>query len=135
MVVKKIAHASGKRKMSIARATVKPGKGIVKINKKPLDLYQPKLARDIIKEVLLIAGDISKKVNIYVNVKGGGVMSQAEASRSAIARALVQYTNSDDLKKKYINYDRNILVADVRRTEPQKPLRSAARTSKQTSKR
>lgn len=135
MVVKKLAHASGKRKMSIARATIKPGKGIVKINKKPLELYQPKLARDIIKEVLLIAGDVSKKVNIHVNVKGGGVMSQAEASRSAIARALVQYTNSDELKKKFINYDRNILVADVRRTEPQKPLRSAARASKQTSKR
>ena len=135
MVVKKLAHASGKRKMSIARATIKPGKGIVKINKKPLEIYQPKLAREIIKEVLLIAGDVSKKVNIQVNVKGGGVISQAEASRSAIARALVQYTNSDELKKKFVTYDRNILVADVRRTEPQKPLRSAARASKQTSKR
>ena len=135
MAIKKLAHASGKRKMSIARATIKPGKGIVKINKKPLDLYQPKIAREIIKEVLLIAGDISKKINVYVDVKGGGVMSQAEASRSAIARALVQYTNSNDLKKKFVSYDRNILVADVRRTEPQKPLRSAARASKQTSKR
>lgn len=135
MAIKKLAHASGKRKMSIARATIKPGKGIVKINKKPLNLYQPKIAREIIKEVLLIAGDISKKINVYVDVKGGGVMSQAEASRSAIARALVQYTNSNDLKKKFVSYDRNILVADVRRTEPQKPLRSAARASKQTSKR
>ena len=131
----KFAHASGKRKMSIARVTIKPGKGIVKINKKPLELYQPKLARDIIKEVLLIANDISKKVNIYINVRGGGIMSQAEASRSAIARALVKYTSSNELKKKFISYDRNILVADVRRTEPQKPLRSAARASKQTSKR
>ena len=135
MVVKKLAHASGKRKMSIARATIKPGNGIVKINKKPLDIYQPKLARDIIKEVLLLSGSIIKNVNIYVNVKGGGIMSQAEASRSAIARALVQYTKSDELKKKFTNYDRSILIADVRRTEPQKPLRSAARASKQTSKR
>lgn len=135
MALKKIAHASGKRKMSIARATVKSGKGIIRINSINLEVYTPKLARDIIKEVLLIAGDHAKKVNISVNVQGGGIISQAEAARSAIARALVSYFNSDELKKKFIEYDRQILVADVRRTEPQKPLRSAARRNKQTSKR
>ena len=135
MAVKKIAHASGKRKMSIARATVKSGKGTVRINSINLEVLNPVLAREIIKEVLLIAGDLVKKVDIKVNVQGGGVISQAEAARSAIARALVKYFDSKELKKKFVEYDRQILVADVRRTEPQKPLRSAARRSKQTSKR
>ncbi len=133
--MKKVVQASGKRKMSIARAVVRSGKGRVRINKIPLELYNPELGRDIIVEMLMIAKDVWKKVDIKVNVKGGGVISQAEAARSAIARALVKYTGSNELKKKFMKYDRNILVADVRRTEPQKPLRSAARAGKQTSKR
>jgi len=134
-MAEKIVHVSGKRKMSIARATIKKGSGIIRINKKLLDVISPELAREKIKEPLLIAGDVSKKVNINVNVKGGGVMSQAEAARNAIAKALVEYTKSKDLKKTFFQYDRHLLVADVRRTEPQKPCRSAARRAKQTSKR
>ena len=133
--MKKIIQTSGKRKMSIARATIRSGKGKVRINKIPLELYNPLLGREMIKEVLMIAKDAAKKVNIDVNVSGGGVISQAEAARSAIARGLVKYTGSNELKKEFMKYDRNILIADVRRTEPQKPLRSAARASKQTSKR
>ncbi len=134
-MAEKIVHVSGKRKMSIARATIKKGNGIVRINKKLLDIISPELAKEKIREPLLLAGDIVKKVNITVNVHGGGVMSQAEAARNAIARALVEYTGSKDLKKTFIQYDRHLLVADVRRTEPQKPCRSAARRGKQTSKR
>ena len=134
-MAEKIVHVSGKRKMSIARATIKKGKGIVRINKKLIDVISPELAREKIKEPLLLAGDISKKVNISVDVRGGGVMSQAEAVRNAIARALVEYTGSKDLKNTFIQYDRHLLIADVRRTEPQKPCRSAARRGKQTSKR
>ena len=134
-MTKKIVHISGKRKMSVARATVKKGNGIIRINKKILDVIEPEIAREKIREPLLLAGDVAKKVNITVDVKGGGVMSQAEAARNAIARALVEYTGSKDLKKTFLQYDRHLLVADVRRTEPQKPCRSAARRGKQTSKR
>lgn len=135
MAEKKLPRITGKRKMSIARATIKPGTGIVRINKKIIDTIDSDMARDKIREPLLIAGDVSKKVNIYVDVCGGGVMSQAEAVRNAIARALVAYTNDKELKKQFIDYDRHLLIADVRRTEPQKPCRSAARAGKQTSKR
>lgn len=134
-MAEKIVHVSGKRKMSIARATIKKGNGIVRINKKLLDVIAPELAREKIKEPLLLAGDIAEKVNITVTVKGGGIMSQAEAARNAIARALVEFTGSKELKKTFFQYDRHLLVADVRRTEPQKPCRSAARRGKQTSKR
>ena len=132
---KKIVRTSGKRKMSIARVTVKPGNGEVRVNKKLLNLYSPELARDKIKEALILAGDIPKKLNISVDVNGGGIMSQAEAARNAIANGLVEWSKSKDLKKRYLEYDRHLLVADTRRTEPQKPCRSAARAGKQTSKR
>ena len=132
---KKTVHTSGKRKMSVARATVKKGTGSIKINKKSIDILSPELAREKIREPLLLAGDVSKKVNIDVKVNGGGIMSQAEAARNAIAKGLVEYTGDKGLKEKYLNYDRHLLVADVRRTEPQKPCRSSARAGKQTSKR
>ena len=134
-MAEKIVHVSGKRKMSIARATIKKGNGVVRVNKRLINIILPELAREKIREPLILAGDIAKKVNIQITVKGGGVMSQAEAARNAIAKALLGYTNSKDLKKTYLQYDRHLLVADVRRTEPQKPCRSAARRSKQTSKR
>lgn len=131
----KIVHTTGKRKTSVARATLKPGKGIVRINKVLLNVYTPELARLKIQEPLMLAEDEAKKVDIKVNIKGGGWMSQAEAARNAIAKALVKFTKSKDLKKKFLEYDRHLLVADKRRTEPQKPYRSAARAQRQTSKR
>ena len=67
-----------------------------------------------------------------MNVIGGGwLKSQAEAARLAIAKALVEYSKKDSLKNAFLEYDRNLLVADIRRTEQQKPVRSSARSSKQ----
>lgn len=125
----------GKRKTSIARAVIRPGKGIVRINKLLLDVWGTKFAREKVKEPLYLAGDLAKKVDIEVNVKGGGFMSQAEAVRNAIAKALVEFSRSKTLRKTFLEYDRHLLVADVRRTEPHKPCRSSARRGKQTSKR
>ncbi len=134
--MKKPIVVTGKRKTSIARAVIKEGKGIIRINKKKLEALEHELARMKIQEPLILAGDsIVSKVDIKVNVKGGGWMSQAEAARNAIARALVEFTKSKELKKKFLDYDRHLLVADTRRTEPQKPYRSAARAQRQTSKR
>jgi small subunit ribosomal protein S9 len=135
MAADKIVVISGKRKMSIARASIKKGNGTVRINKTNLNVLIPETARSKMSEPIWLAGDLAKGVNIDVIVAGGGVMSQAEAVRNAIARALVAFTNNKELKKQFIEYDRHLLIADIRRTEPHKPCRSAARRSKQTSKR
>lgn len=130
----KIITSSGKRKSAIARATIKSGNGTVKINNKLLDFYEPKLSRLKLREPLLIAGDLANKVDIKVNVVGGGISSQADASRLAIAKALTEYSKSDKLKEQFLNYDRNLLVADVRRKEPAKPNRHGqARAKRQKS--
>ncbi len=129
----KIVHTSGKRKTAIARGTIKEGTGRVRINKKPLELYSPELARLKLQEPLNIAGDIVDNVDITVRVRGGGVMSQAEAARMVIAKGLVQYTNDKDLKEKYVQYDRTMLVGDPRRSEPKKYGAPGARARKQKS--
>lgn len=119
----KIVHASGKRKSAIARATLRKGIGKVRVNNQLLDTFNPKLARLKLREPLLLAGDVSNKIDIDINVCGGGVMSQAEAGRLAIAKALVEYTKDDKLENEFLNYDRHLLVADVRRKETRKPNR------------
>jgi small subunit ribosomal protein S9 len=108
---------SGKRKRSVARATIKPGKGKVTINKQPYQLLSL-MKKLMISEPIEIAKEKLGSFNydIEVTVKGGGVNSQAEASRLAIARGLVKATGSIELKKAYVAYDRNLLVADVRRS-------------------
>jgi len=130
----KIVHISGKRKRAIARATLKDGKGIIKINNQLLDILEPKFARMKITEPLLLAGDLVKKIDININVAGGGIISQAEAVRLAIARVLVEYSKSNSLKETFLKYDRHLLVADTRRKEASKPNRHGqARAKRQKS--
>ena len=124
---------SGKRKRAIARATLKQGTGKVRINRKLLDNFTPKLARMKIMEPLLIAGDVINKIDITVNVKGGGIISQADAARLVIAKSIVKWFNDSKLEEKYLTYDRQLLVADVRRKEPRKPNDSKARAKRQKS--
>ena len=116
-------NTSGKRKRAIARATLKQGNGLIRVNHIPIDFLEPKMSRLKLREPLILAGDVANKVDIDVSVAGGGITSQAEASRLAIAKALVNFTKSDKLKEVFLNYDRNLLVADVRRKEPAKPNR------------
>ncbi|MFP4403110.1 MAG: 30S ribosomal protein S9 [Candidatus Woesearchaeota archaeon] len=129
----KIVHISGTRKTAVARATIKQGNGIVKIDKCLLDNYKPELAKIRIQEPLILAEKLIDKIDINISVKGGGFMAQANAIRTAIARALVEYTKSDALKKTYLDYDRQLLVADVRRKEMRKPNDSKARAKRQKS--
>lgn len=75
----KIINTSGKKKTATARATLKEGKGIVRINKVPLDIHEPRLARLKIQEPVQIAGDLIKGMNIDVTVSGGGTMGQTDA--------------------------------------------------------
>ncbi len=130
----KVIQVSGKRKTSIARATLRAGAGIVRINSQLLQNYTPKVYKSKIEEPMLIAGDAVKNVNIDVSVEGGGINTQAEASRLVIARALAAYNNS--LQREFLNYDKNLLVADVRRKETHKPNNHGkARARRQFSKR
>lgn len=124
-------QVSGMRKRSIARATLCPGTGIVRINNQRLETVQPALARERIMEPLVLAGDAAKDVNITINLYGGGVMSGADAARLAIARALVAHNKS--LREPFLDYDRNLLVADVRFKEACKPNDSKARAARQKS--
>jgi len=113
-------HMSGKRKRAIARATlVQNGTGIVKINNQLLDHYGSWMTRQRIKEPMIIAGDVAKGVNVKVTVRGGGVSGQADAIRLAIARSFAQL--DPKLRQIYLDYDRQLLVADVRRKESAKP--------------
>ncbi len=129
----KTIQTSGKRKQAIARASIKAGKGVVRINSLLLDVYEPKMARIRIQEPLILAGEKAKKVDITVKVQGGGGQSQADAARLAIARALVEYTGDKEIKTTFQEYDRQLLIADVRRNEPSKPNVSKPRKKRQKS--
>jgi small subunit ribosomal protein S9 len=116
----KIINSSGKKKTATARATLKEGNGIVRINKVPLDIYEPRLARLKIQEPVQIAGDLIKAMNIDVVVSGGGTMGQSDAVRTAIAKGIVEWTGDTALKEAFSEYDRNLLVSDHRQKEKKK---------------
>ena len=132
-MAKKIVNTSGKRKTAVARATIQKGKGLIRINKKPVEIYDPEIARWKILEPIKLAEDHISKVNINVDVKGGGFMSQANAVRTAIAKGLVEYTADPNLKLAFLDHDRSLLVSDSRRKESKKPLGRGARKKRQKS--
>ncbi len=133
MADKKIV-TSGKRKTSVARAVIVPGNGVIKINKKDyhgLHLFEKLKMEEPLRIAKDVLGEI--KFDVSINVRGGGEKSQIEASRLALARAIVEFSKSQELEKEYINYDRNLIVADIRRKEARKPGDSRARAKRQTS--
>ena len=118
-------HASGRRKTAKARATVKEGSGTIRVNSRPLDVLEDAMRR-MIEEPLRIAGEeVYGDVQIQVDSEGGGKNGQAEAARMAVARALVEYSDDEDLEAEFRDYDRNMLVEDPRRTETRKPSQSS----------
>jgi len=125
---------SGKRKTAIAKAKIKEGSGKVTINKKDY-LHLQEFDKLKITEPLAIAEKILGKLNfdVEIEVHGGGEKSKIEASRLALARAIVRFTNSKQLSEAYLEYDRNLFIADVRRKETYKPGDSKARAKRQTS--
>ena len=134
MSTKRIVLTSGKRKTAIARATTKAGKGRIRINSIPLEIFPSELGRMKIQEPLVLAGEeIVKEVDIVVNVSGGGVIGQSDAARTAIGRALVKWTQDPELRSKFLHYDRSILVADSRRKEVKKAGGPGARARYQKS--
>jgi len=130
---RRILLVTGKRKTAIARAVVKLGKGRVTVNGYPVGLVTPEAARMKMMEPLVVAGERMKGVDIRVRVRGGGVMGQAEATRMAIARGLVEWTKSSELRRMLLSYDRAMLAGDPRHTESKKFGGPGARRRRQKS--
>lgn len=127
----RVVISVGKKKTAVARAVIRPGIGRVRVNGYPLELWPIEMARVKMQEPLMLASDLAKKVDIDVNVSGGGFMGQAVAVRVAIARGLVAYFQSQELKELYEKYDPYMLKGDPRRTEPKKPGIKHARSKRQ----
>ena len=94
----KIINTSGKRKTAIARATLKPGNGRVRINSVPLEVYGTELMRMKIAEPLLLVPSALDGVDAAIDVSGGGAVGQAEAVRMALARGIVEWHNDPRLR-------------------------------------
>jgi small subunit ribosomal protein S9 len=117
---KRILLVTGKRKTAIARAIVRAGSGTVIVNGIPLQTFAPEIARIKITEPLVLSGERWKSLDFNVKVTGGGFMGQAEAARMAVAKGLVTWTRSAELRRTMTNYDRTMLAGDPRRKEPKK---------------
>ena len=136
----KTVETSGKRKTAIARASVRKGKGRVRVNGSPIEIMEPEMARLKAMEPLVIADAMKKlaKIDIIVNVEGGGTMGQVDAIRTAIARGIVHWNGGkegedEDLRSEYLRFDRSLLVNDPRRKEPKHQMGRGARKKWQKS--
>ena len=130
----KKVYASGKRKSAIAKAVIQNGNGKVTLNGRnyeTLQLFNKLKISEPIKISEAVLGKID--FDCKITAKGGGEIGQVDAARLALAKALVDYTKSEELKEAFLAYDRNLLVADARRKETRKPGDSKARAMRQTS--
>lgn len=112
----KLVQNFGKRKDSVARATMTAGKGRITINSMPLGVWGTGFSRMRIQEPIMLAAEFSKDVDFNVVVRGGGYSGQTESVRQAIARCLAQ-AGTKEIKQRFIDYDRNLLAVDPRRNE------------------
>jgi len=134
MPAKKVLVVSGKRKTAAARAVVKPGVGRIRINRTPVEIFAPEIAREKIMEPLLQAGeDVWKQLDMDIKTSGGGYMGQAEAARMAVANALLKWTKSTHLRTVFTEYDRTMVAGDSRSKEPKKFGGPGARAKEQKS--
>lgn len=128
-----VVQTTGKRKEAIARATVRKGQGRVRINQVPLEIVEPEIIRQKIQEPLLMVGDKWRAIDIHVEVAGGGIIGQASAARTAVARGLVEWIKDPALVDMFKHYDRSLLVNDPRRKLPKRPGGRGARKRRQKS--
>ncbi|MBW1895656.1 MAG: 30S ribosomal protein S9 [Deltaproteobacteria bacterium] len=84
-------YATGKRKASVSRTWLKPGTGIITVNKRPLDEYFGRETAKMVVEQPLVLTDTYGSFDIKVNVAGGGIAGQAAAIRHGITKALLEY--------------------------------------------
>lgn len=126
-----ITNTVGRRKAAVARVFVKPGKGDITINKKPLEVYFPlEIFQFVVKQPLLVT-NLTESYDININLTGGGIKGQAEAARLGIARALCEIDPElrPALKKN------GFMTRDPREVERKKPGQPGARKRFQFSKR
>lgn len=131
---KPLMVVAGKRKTAVAKVGVFNGSGLVLyggISHEKLPFFH-KVALD---EPLIISKEVIQDIpfDFKIKVSGGGKEGQIQAARLALAKAIVQATGSQELKKAFIKYDRALLVADTRRKETYKPGDSKARAKRQKS--
>ncbi|XP_038051826.1 40S ribosomal protein S16 [Patiria miniata] len=118
----------GRKKTATAVAHCKRGKGVLRVNGRPLEMIEPQVLKYKLMEPLLLLGkERFGGVDIRVRVKGGGRIAQIYAIRQAISKSLVSYyqkyvdeASKKEIKDILIQYDRSLLVADPRRCEPKK---------------
>merc|ERR1712080_86949 len=118
----------GRKKTATAVALCKAGKGLIKVNGRPLDKIEPEALRLKLQEPLLVCGaERFSAIDIKIKVSGGGRVAQIYAIRQAISRAVVAYYQKyvDEhskriLKDSLVQYDRTLMVADPRRSECKK---------------
>ncbi len=128
-----IVQATGKRKEAIARATIRKGAGRVWINRRPLEIVEPETVRQKIQEPLLMVGDRWHALDIRVDIQGGGIIGQASAARTAVARGLLAWLKDPALTDMFKRYDRSLIVNDPRRKLPKRPGGRGARKRRQKS--
>lgn len=143
----KVELYPGQRKSSRAVATIAKGSGKVRINNAPAELILPDVAKELVLTPLTLVGDYRNRVDINVQVHGGGFMGRAFASAVAISRALTgqekggkdprehPFTKSirEEIRKKITEYDRHLLSGDSRQSESKKFGGPGARRRKQKS--
>merc|ERR1712011_43136 len=118
----------GRKKTATAVAYCKRGKGLIKVNGRPLEQVEPKaLQFKLMEPVLLLGKDRFTDIDIRIRVKGGGHVSQIYAIRQALSKSLVAYyqkfvdeQSKQEIKDILVQFDRSLLVADPRRNEPKK---------------
>ncbi len=126
-----LIHAVGKRKSAVARVWMRPGQGLITINRKPMDEY---ISRETDKMVIrqpLELTDNVEKYDITVTVRGGGISGQAGAIRHGISRAL----SGLDPEQRLILKKVNLITRDARAKERKKYGLKGARARYQYSKR
>ena len=126
-----IFNATGRRKTSVARVYLKPGKGDIQVNARDLkEYFLSEIHQTLVKQPL-VALKAENQYDVTINVEGGGVRGQAEAVRLGISRALVlsNAENKPALRKE------GFMTRDSRMVERKKPGRRKARRKFQFSKR
>ena len=124
-------YGTGRRKKSVARVYMTPGKGKITINKRDIDEYFGLETLKVIVRQPLVATENDAKFDINVNVRGGGYTGQAGAIRHGIARALLKV----DVENRPVLKKAGFLTRDPRMKERKKYGLKAARRAPQFSKR
>lgn len=124
-------YGTGRRKSAVARVFIKPGKGEITVNDKPIDVFfSRETGRMVVRQPLELT-EMTGKFDIMVNVSGGGESGQAGAVRHGITRALIDYDSS--LKPALSKA--GLVTRDAREVERKKVGLRKARRRKQFSKR